>query len=77
MWSIYADCAKDHLHFDEISLQMPLVCDGYGNYESIQTLNGDLFCVDKDGFSVTNYLNGITDCRPYLYYQINNVFGSR
>lgn len=54
---------------------MPLVCNGYGNYEPIQTLNGDLFCVDNDGFSVTNFLNKIDSCSKYLYYEVNIVYG--
>lgn len=58
-----------------MSLQMPLVCNGYGNYESMQTLNGELFCVDSDGISVTNYLKEIPSCSSYLYYQINSVYG--
>lgn len=69
-FNLCTDCARDHRHFEELSLQMPLVCNGYGNYEPIQTLNGDLFCVDNDGFSVTNYLNEIDSCSPYLYYEI-------
>ncbi|KAG4072873.1 hypothetical protein HA402_002616 [Bradysia odoriphaga] len=63
------NCARDHLHFEAMSMQMPLVCDGYGNYESIQTLNGDLFCVDRDGFSVTHYLSDMPSCSDHLYYE--------
>lgn len=58
-----------------MSLQMPLVCNGYGNYEPIQALNGDMFCVDKDGFSVTSYLNETPNCNLHLYYEINSVYG--
>lgn len=70
-WTIL-DCAKDHKHFEEAGLGFTLSCMGNGNYEKTQGFNGKIFCVDRDGFSVTSYFDSVIglDCDQYYYYEI-------
>lgn len=67
-----SDCARDSKHFEEAGLGFTLSCMGNGNYEKTQGFNGKVFCVDRDGFSVTNYFDSIIglDCDQYYYYEI-------
>lgn len=69
---ISIDCARDMKIFLENRLNFPLACNGFGNYEPLQNINGHLFCIDEDGFSVTDYLNISSsqeeiNCNQYLY----------
>lgn len=56
-------------------MNFPLACNGYGNYDKQQHLNGQSFCVDADGFAVTDYFNMSSsttqqiNCNQYLYYE--------
>lgn len=70
---LFADCARDMKFFSKYQLNFPLACNGYGNYEPIQNINGQYFCVDQDGFAVTDYLNVSSssqqiNCNQFLYY---------
>lgn len=73
----FSDCARDTKIFENNGLSFPLACNGYGNYDPIQNLNGKYFCVDQDGFAVTDYLNITSaiglDCTQYLYYSVRPV----
>lgn len=50
-----------------------MACSGNGNYDPNQDINGQHFCVDRDGFAVTGYfaLASVVgfDCKQYLYYE--------
>lgn len=67
------DCARDIKIFSKHGMNFPLSCNGNGNYDTIQDINGQYFCVDRDGFAVTDYitLQSVVgfDCSQYLYYQ--------
>lgn len=45
---------------------------GNGNYEKTQGFNGKIFCVDRDGFSVTSYYDSVIglDCDQFYYYEV-------
>lgn len=54
-------------------MNFPLSCGGNGNYDPIQDMNGQYYCVDRDGYAVTGYIPlpsvvGL-DCKQYLYYE--------
>lgn len=57
--------------FAKHDLNFPLACSGNGNYDPNQDINGQHFCVDRDGFAVTGYFSLATivgfDCKQYLY----------
>lgn len=45
------DCARDkEMIFPEMRFEHPYTCDSGGNYVPLQTINGQAFCVDSDGF---------------------------
>lgn len=45
-----------------------LQCGGNGNYITKPDLNGELFCVDRDGFVVRNYITESDECDRHMYY---------
>lgn len=47
-----------------------------GNYEAIQDQNGLMFCVDRDGYAVSDLLqteSGL-DCDHFFYYAQEDIF---
>ncbi|KAJ6643176.1 hypothetical protein Bhyg_08132 [Pseudolycoriella hygida] len=69
------NCARDELYFEESPYKTTLICDGYGNYKPIQSINEHVFCVDSDGFNVTERKSEIDSCSQFLYKEINPVYG--
>uniref|UniRef100_A0A7G3AZM0 Putative thyroglobulin type i repeat protein n=1 Tax=Lutzomyia longipalpis TaxID=7200 RepID=A0A7G3AZM0_LUTLO len=64
-------CARDQRIFNDNGLTLNLQCNGQGNYANPQDLNGELFCVDRDGFVVSDFYPPGTetvDCNNHLYY---------
>lgn len=53
-------------------MELPAVCAGNGNYESLQDINGKLYCVDQDGYAVSDYFKPSDgfDCTKYMYDKI-------
>lgn len=75
---IILDCARDQKIFQEAGLGFTLSCSGNGNYYNVQGFNKRVFCVDQDGFPVTEYLNtsiGL-DCNQYYYNKITEPLDS-
>lgn len=66
------DCARDLKIFEEAGLSLSLSCSGNGNYDSIQGLNGKIFCVDRNGYPLTDYFNTMhgLNCDDYSYDKI-------
>lgn len=67
---IFKECARDQKIFTEAGLGFTLACTGSGNYDAMQTMNGHRFCVDRDGFPVTDYITNATlvvDCNNFMY----------
>lgn len=54
--------------FKEEGLMQSLQCGGNGNYITKPDLNGELFCVDRDGFVVRNYITESDECDRHMYY---------
>lgn len=69
---LIADCARDLNHFEAAGLTMTLICQGNGNYQTMQDINGRVFCVDNDGFAVSGYFESTDglNCDDYLYYKM-------
>lgn len=69
---IFPDCARDIKYYAAAGLEFPLICDGYGNYQSVQHSNKLSYCVDKDGFAVSDYFEKGTEvnCNKYLFYEV-------
>ncbi|CAD7082149.1 unnamed protein product [Hermetia illucens] len=69
---VNCNCARDQKIFAEAGLTHTLACNGNGNYESIQDINGQFFCVDRDGFAVSVPIetDHAPDCEKYIYYEI-------
>lgn len=51
---LFADCARDMKYFEEVGMIMSQTCKGNGNYLAVQQLDGQLYCVDSDGFAITD-----------------------
>ncbi|XP_055842142.1 uncharacterized protein LOC129909166 [Episyrphus balteatus] len=68
-------CARDQKIFSEAGMIHRLTCSGNGNYESIQDINGKIFCVDGDGFAVSDPVETdiLPDCSKYIYYETRGV----
>lgn len=49
---------------------MTMGCNTRGNYNALQTINRKAYCVDSDGYAVTDFVNvgRESDCDQYLYY---------
>lgn len=71
-----SDCALDERLFKAFGLFFSLRCRNNGNYESQQDQNGKIFCVDRDGFAVTDLLepDGGLDCEQFFYYAQEDIF---
>lgn len=57
----------------DLGLSLTLICSGNGNYNSMQDENDMIFCVDRDGFAVSQLIDPDddefkSDCTPYFYY---------
>lgn len=68
---IQSACAIDGENFANVGLRMPLECDRLGHYLPWQINNRQSFCVDSDGFAVSDFVNirQESDCDQYLYYK--------
>lgn len=67
----YSDCARDERYMSDLGLSITLICSGNGNYDSMQDENGMIFCVDRDGFAVSELIDPDvfnSDCSPFFYY---------
>lgn len=64
-------CALDENYYAADGLYMPLTCDVRGEYVAWQILNRSSFCVDADGFAVSDFVDigQLSDCDRYLYYR--------
>ncbi|EDS29715.1 conserved hypothetical protein [Culex quinquefasciatus] len=60
------NCARDQKIFAGAGLELKLLCDGNGNYAKLQDNNGELFCVDRDGFVVASAVSPEDDCSAYV-----------
>lgn len=70
----FPDCARDVKYYEAVGYEMQLTCDSYGNYDTIQQTNRQTYCVDRDGYAVSDYLNASVsqiNCNAYLYYEQN------
>lgn len=61
-------CARDQKLYNTEGLAHSLQCGGNGNYYTKQDINGDLFCVDRDGYTVRNNVTLYEECEKYIYY---------
>lgn len=61
------NCARDEKIFQAAGLQLELLCEGNGNYATLQERNGELFCVDKDGFVVAERVQPETNCEEFMF----------
>lgn len=68
----HTDCARDQKIFEEAGLSFTLSCAGNGNYDDVQGMNGRIFCVDPNGYPLTDYLASVfgLDCNQYLYSKV-------
>lgn len=68
----FSDCARDSIIFKNAKLEFPAMCAGNGNYESIQDVNGKIYCIDQDGFAISNYFkpSDALDCTKYMYDKV-------
>lgn len=70
-YCFFKDCARDEQYMSELTLSLTLICSGNGNYDSMQDENGMIFCVDRDGFAVSELIDPSvfnSDCSPYFWY---------
>jgi Thyroglobulin type-1 repeat len=53
-----------------------LKCKDNGNYESVQDQNGKIFCIDRDGYAVSDLMIADSDisCDQFLYYAQEDLF---
>ncbi|XP_058460510.1 uncharacterized protein LOC131436066 [Malaya genurostris] len=67
--SLNCNCARDQKIFTEAGLEMVLLCEGNGNYRTLQDRNGELFCVDRDGFEVATQqkVTSEEECYQYMF----------
>lgn len=68
---VFQDCARDEQYMKDLGLSITLICSGNGNYDSMQDENGMIFCVDRDGFAVSDLIDPDSfnsDCSPYFWY---------
>ncbi|XP_055628408.1 uncharacterized protein LOC129769900 isoform X2 [Toxorhynchites rutilus septentrionalis] len=61
------NCARDQKTFIGADLQFVLECEGNGNYQMLQSRNGNLFCIDRDGFEVANNVEAEEDCSAHMF----------
>lgn len=61
------NCARDRNLFREAGMTLELLCEGNGNYATLQDRNGELFCVDRDGFVAAERVTEDTDCQEYIF----------
>ncbi|XP_055610049.1 thyroglobulin-like [Uranotaenia lowii] len=69
--SVNCNCARDSVIFQEVGIPFTLACGGNGNYENLQDQNGQLFCVDNDGYVVFTDVRPNESCDKFIY---NSVF---
>ncbi|XP_058828729.1 uncharacterized protein LOC131688468 [Topomyia yanbarensis] len=65
--SMNCNCARDQKIFAAAGIDMVLLCEGNGNYKTLQDRNGELFCVDRDGFEVASQVSSDTECGQYMF----------
>uniref|UniRef100_A0A182YD27 Thyroglobulin type-1 domain-containing protein n=1 Tax=Anopheles stephensi TaxID=30069 RepID=A0A182YD27_ANOST len=65
--SVNCYCARDTIIYREAGIPFTLACGGNGNYEYSQDQNGQLFCVDSDGFVVTTEVAPNESCDKFIY----------
>lgn len=46
----WSDCARDKVLYNSLGLTHSYVCDGAGNYKTLQRIGNNAFCMDADGF---------------------------
>lgn len=62
--------------FGDLKIPFNLECSSNGNYDSVQDQDGKIFCVDRDGFTVSPLSSPITnlDCDKFFYYAQEDFF---
>ncbi|KAL1403270.1 hypothetical protein pipiens_005746 [Culex pipiens pipiens] len=65
--SVNCNCARDTQIFQEAGIPFTLSCGGNGNYEYLQDQNGQLFCVDGDGYVVSTDVRPTESCDKFIY----------
>ncbi|XP_055538018.1 uncharacterized protein LOC129725806 [Wyeomyia smithii] len=70
--SVNCNCARDSLIYQEAGIPFTLSCGGNGNYEYSQDQNGELFCVDDDGFVVSTDVQPGESCDHYIYKYVED-----
>ncbi|ETN64940.1 hypothetical protein AND_003307 [Anopheles darlingi] len=61
------NCARDERYFAMVGRTMELACESNGNYVPLQSRNGDLFCVDPDGFIVAQNVTSEQNCNEFIF----------
>lgn len=61
------DCARDQKIYTTAGMQFVLECEGNGNYQMLQSRNGNFFCIDRDGFEVASDVEPESDCTEYMF----------
>ncbi|XP_058828728.1 uncharacterized protein LOC131688467 [Topomyia yanbarensis] len=65
--AVNCNCARDTLIYQGVDIPFTLACGGNGNYEYSQDQNGQLFCVDGDGFVVSTDVRPNESCDKFIY----------
>ncbi|XP_053664762.1 thyroglobulin-like [Anopheles marshallii] len=65
--ALNCNCARDLKLFTLAGRKMELACEGNGNYVPLQSRNGELFCVDPDGFVVAENVPEQTNCEQFIF----------
>ncbi|KFB47139.1 AGAP005942-PA-like protein [Anopheles sinensis] len=61
------DCAYDERLYASVGRTLELACEENGNYMPLQSRNGELFCVDPDGFIVAQNVPSQANCNEYIF----------
>ncbi|XP_055628410.1 uncharacterized protein LOC129769902 [Toxorhynchites rutilus septentrionalis] len=65
--SVNCNCARDTQIYKEAGIPFTLACAGNGNYDYSQDQNGQLFCVDGDGYVVSTDVRPTESCDKFIY----------
>lgn len=65
--SMNCNCAYDERLYASVGRTLELACEENGNYMPLQSRNGELFCVDPDGFIVAQNVPSQANCNEYIF----------
>lgn len=72
--TLFAACARDVKIFELEGVSHRLACDSRGSYENLQHQGVKSYCVDRLGYSVTQFMDDPRlDCAPHLYEKIETA----